>query len=871
MIGEPTVLRWLLAKVAGPAEQDAVLGDFAEEFVVLAEAEGEAGARRWYRGQAMRSLIPLLRARWTAPRAASGRSALLPHLATDLRFAARLARRAPLGTFAVLATMAIGVGSTTAVVSIIGSVLLDPLPYPHPEQLVFLRHDGPDFPDWTSTSYPDVQDWRARNHTFSGIVSITDRELTLTGRGEPQVLHALEVSEDIDRVLGRAPVAGRFFSPAEYTVGNSNVVVLSYEFWQRQFGGARSAIGRSIVLNNVAHTIVGVRPYLTSDFPDNAELWRPLVVPAGSWMAERGPNWLSTIGRLKAGVSVAAGQNDLSAIAAGIAGEFPATNGKRPAVELIPLQELAVGGVRSMLLLLLAAAVFVLATACASIGGLLISRSQQRRREFTVRASLGATSGRLVTQMLTESVGLAFVGSALGVALAPILLKVLVALYPGRLPRIAEIAVDGRALLVAVPIALIAGVLFGLAPTRQARRQGLAHQLRASDRSGTSAAQIRLRTAIVVVQVALSVVLLVGGGLLVRSFLALSRVDPGFRTEGVLTFQVAVPRARYDTPERIELFYDALLARLSALPGVVHAASVNYVPLGTGVWTHEIVAGTDTVIADVRIVSPDYFESMGIGLRDGRLIRSTDRATSPPVVVVNEALARKLQGKGHALGERVVFTDKAPEIVGVVSNVRHYSLIEAPRPELYVPATQHSLPFRFIVLNTRTPPAEFVSSARATVRALDPDLPVTDIATMQERLARAVAPQRFRALLIGSLALAALVLAVLGLYGVIATLVAGRARELGIRLALGESPANVRRRVLRWALAPAALGAVFGLFAAYVAATFLTSFVYGVSIHDPLVLALAPAVLLITAAAGALWPALKASRTDPLTSLRQEV
>ena len=610
-------------------------------------ARGAQAARRWYTAQVMRSLWPLLRARWSTPRPARARVSRLQHLPGDLRFAGRLALRTPVSTFAVIATMAIGVASTTAVVSIIGSVLLGPLPYPQPEQLVFLRHDGPDFPDWTSTSYPDVQDWRARNHSFDGIVSFTDRELTLTGRGEPQVLHAFDVSEDAERVLGLRPAIGRFFTPSEFRAGNSNVVVLSYEFWQRQFGGLPGVIGQTIVLDNVASTIVGVRPNLRSDFPQNSEIWRPLVVPPGSWMSQRGPNWLSTIGRMRAGVTVEAAQKDLSSIAAGIAREFPATNGKRPAVALVPLQELVVSGARPMLLLLLAAALFVLATSCASIGGLLVARSQQRRREFLVRATLGASNRRLVAQLLTENIALAALGSLLGVLLAPMLLKALVAFYPGRLPRIGEIAIDGRALLVAVTIALVAGVVFGLATLRHARSPKLAEQLRASERSSGSAAQLRLRTAIVVVQVALSVLLLVGGGVLVRSFLALTRVDPGYRTNGVLTFQVALPRARYDTPERIELFYNALLSRLSALPGVVRSASVNYVPLADGVWTHDIVLDNDTANADVRVISPDYFRTMDIALARGRAFASADAAQAPDVVVVNQTLARRLVPKGN--------------------------------------------------------------------------------------------------------------------------------------------------------------------------------------------------------------------------------
>jgi putative ABC transport system permease protein len=869
MSGEPRLARWLLERVAGPFERDVVLGDLAEEFEALRQRRGAAAARNWYRVQVVRSLVPLLRARLATARSIRSRRTVAPMLWSDLKFAGRLALRSPLVTVAVLSTMAIGVAATTAVMSVVGSVLLDPLPYPSPAELVYIRHDGPDFPDWTSTSYPDVQDWRARSHTFAGIVSFTDREVTLTGRGEPQVLSLLEVTEDVDRVLGLRPQLGRYFNAVEFTEGNNAVVVLSNEFWHRQFGGDRAVLGKTIVLNDVAHTIVGVRQALPTDFPTDAELWRPLAVPPGSWMAQRGPNWLSTIGRMRPGVAVASAQSDLSSIAADIAREFPATNAKRPAVELIPLQELAVRGARPMLILLLAAALLVLATACASIGGLLVARSQQRRREFVVRASLGASRARLLGQMLTESIALAFLGSALGVALAPVLLNALLTLYPGSIPRVAEIGVDGRALLVAVAVALIAGVVFGLAPARNARAARLADRLRASDRASASAAQLRLRTAIVVVQVMLSVVLLVGGGLLLRSFLALTRVDPGFRADGVLTFQVAVPRARYDSPERIQLFYDALLARLRTLPGVQDAASVNYVPLGTGIWTHEITVDRDTVIADVRIVSPDYFRSMSIDVKRGRSFSSADDANSPGVVIVNETLARRLAANDNALGRRVRFTDRTPEIVGVVADVHHYSLTDAARAELYVPATQHSLPFRFIVLRTRGAPEEFVNSARSAVHALDRDLPVTDVATMDQRLALALAPQRFRAVLIGSLALAALLLAVLGLYGVIATVVSGRLRELGIRLALGESPGGVQRRVLGWALAPALLGVIFGLSAAYGGARFLTTFVYGISVHDPLVLTLAPAILLVTATAGALFPAVKASRTHLAACLRE--
>ena len=789
----------------------------------------------------------------------------------DVIYAVRRARANKLVSTAVIATMALGVGATTAIFTVARDVVFDPLPFPEPHELVRMQNR-----QWQAVSIVDVGDRARQSRTLEAIAAFTGASPTLTGYGDPQRLNAAVVSERFGEVLGVQPARGRHFRPEEHVFGSRRVAMLTYGFWQQRFGGDPAIVGRTIRLDGELHEVIGVLPAVSFQYPQaKQELWLPLIPEPGSWQSSPDSNWLAAVARLRPGVTLAQAQAEMNTITRRLVETYH-LEGERE-VELVPLQDTVVGPIRPIVLLIGSIVVVVLLIACSNIANLLLADAESRRREFAIRAALGGRGRRLARQVLIEELMLALAGGVVAVLLAHGMVRALIALYPGELPRAGEVQVDWGALLVAFAGTLVAGMLAVQPSLRQALRIDIGAAVREGERGLGSPARQRTRSLLLAGQVALSVLLLVGAGLLLKSFWNLSRVDPGYRAESILTFNISIPSSRYDTDEEVIGFYDQLLAAVRALPGVRSAGAALGVPTLTwSGWTNRLVledrpeTAETGPFAEVRIVSPGYLETMGIPLVDGRAFTAQDRLDAPRVVLVNQRAVKDAFGGRSPIGRRIEWDGQVREIVGVVGDVHQRSLTELPAVEVYSPTTQIVRLTRYVALRTDRTPADVVAALRAEVARLDSAVAVSDVATMEERLAGQRAPARFRATLTGALGGLALLLAMLGIYGSMAYAVRCQTRDIGIRLALGAAPTEVRRRILVRALVIAGAGAGIGVAAALATSRLLETFFFGVGARDVTVFAGAPVVLLVVAIAAAYGPARWASRIDPIRAMRTE-
>jgi putative ABC transport system permease protein len=814
--------------------------------------------------------------------------------AKDLRDAVRALRRNPVFTAVAVLTLALGIGANTAIFSVVNGVLLRPLPYPAPEQLVAIRNVWEGNDDGAHSISPaEYFDYRDRLSAFEHLgVSALD-EFNLTGAGEAERVPGARISDGVFAALGVTPALGRVFSREE-DVPRSDVVVLAYGLWQRRFGGAASAIGSRIVVDGEARTIVGVMPEgfripddLSSATP--AELFVPLGLDRVS-VRIRVSHFLSGVGRLKRGVTPAQGNADVAAVASRFVTEFPNDYPEkmRFAARAVPLLDSVVGDVRPILTVLLGAVGFVLLIACANVAGLLLARTEARRRELAIRTALGAGRGRLVRQLLAESVVLAVSGGSLGVALAVGTTRLLVALRPPNVPRLEAIGVDGRVLLAALIASTVVGLGVGLLPAAQASRADVQSMLREGGRGTAGSRRQTARRALVIGEVAIALVLLVGAGLMTKSFVRLLSVDPGYRVDHVLTVPVSLPAARYQEAGQVIDFFRELTARVSALPGVTTAGAVAGIPLaaergdlGINIEGRPVPPGATRPRADWQVVTPGYFRAIGMRMLRGRGIESADLATTPGVVVINEAMARRYWPGEDPIGKRFTLGGRAGPglvtIVGVVADVRQASLAATAEPEMYLAHTQ----FRFwgsgsilrsldLVVRTAGEPGALARAVRETVASLDRQLAIGTFRTMEDVRGESVARPRFLMLLFSAFSILAFAIAVIGVYGVVAYGVAQRRRELGIRLALGARPSKLAAMVVRNGAALALVGIVSGLAVALAMTRFLSGFLFGVTPNDPATLALV-VVTLGGAALVASWlPARRAARTDPVEVLRAE-
>jgi putative ABC transport system permease protein len=800
----------------------------------------------------------------------------------DLRYALRMLAKSPAFTFVAILTLALAIGANTAIFSVVNAVLLRPLPYPQSEQLVRVFGTQPTLPE-APTSPANFLEWRTENQVFTHIATWNGQGFNLTGTDKPERVIGARVSSDMFQLLGVQPALGRDFTAEEDRDGADRVVILSYDFWQHRFAGDRNAIGQTIKLSDQTYTIVGVMPRGFAFPSPRAQIWTPVAFNAAE-RATRDTNFIDVVARLKPGVSLEQAQANMTAVAQSQAQRYPQTNAGI-GVKVVSLQEQMVGDVRPMLVVLFGAVGFVLLIACANVANLLLARAAARHREMAIRGALGASRSRVVRLLLTESVLLAIVGGAVGLLLAIWSLDLLVSLKPANLPRLAEIGVNRTVFLFTAAVSVLTGVLFGLVPAWQVSKIDLNEGLKESGRGSDAPRRQRMRSLLVISEVALSIVLLVGAGLMIRSFARLLAVDPGFKPDHVLTAFVSLPVAKYSKREEQVAFYDRLLERLRNVPGISAAGVVSDIPLYGGSSTGFDVDGRTPALpgqramTDYRIINSDYFAAMGMHMVKGRAFARTDTETAPGVVIINETLAARYFASEDPIGKRLNLSGGPAdprEIVGVVADVRNYGLDEDVKPEVYVPFFQSAAGYLAsqtsaltVVVRSTIDPTALTQTLREQVQALDKDQPVAAIKTMEVYLDESIAQRRFNMLLLGVFAGLALVLAAVGIYGVIAYTLTQRTHEMGIRIALGARGGDILRLVFSNSMATTIIGIATGIGAAFALTRLLRSLLYQVTATDPVVFATIPLLLLAVAAIATYFPARRAMKVDPISALRE--
>ena len=808
----------------------------------------------------------------------------------DLRYGLRMLAKNPGFTAVAVLTLALGIGASTAVFSVVNTVLLKPLPYADPDRLITVESMNTHGAlVHNNLSYPDFFDFRAHNHVFDHLVTFRDTNAVLTGVGQPQQLDAEMATWDLFAALGIMPQLGRGFLQSEEAAG-THVVVLSHALWQRQFGGDPGIVGRTITLDRKPYTVVGVAP-AEFVFPVNEpdiQLWTTIAAdreaPPGDQpiTEQRGARLLDALGHLKPGVSVEQARADLDVIAEALAKQYPDTNTNNRRALVRPALETLVGESRTPLLILLGAVGLVLLIACANIANLLLARTTAREHEIAVRAAMGASGVRVVRQLLTESLLLAILGGTAGVVLAEYALRFVLPLGGQSIPRLAQASIDGRVLGFSLLLAFLASLLFGMAPALQASKIDLAGSLKEQTRGGTDRHD-RLRGALVIAQVTLGLVLVSGAGLLMASFLHLQKSDLGLKPDHLLTYWFSLPEPQYNAAQEVA-FYDQLLERIRALPGVQSAAGEWPLPLGgdSATVTFNIeerpAPQPSRPSARMAFATPGYFSTAGIPLLRGRYFTEHDDEKAPPVLIVNKAFADKFFPGEDVIGKRITPGATAPgqkdesihEIVGVVGSAKLFALDAEPEPIYYFPYKQLAWMPPVVMLRTALPPRTLESAIRGQMAALDPLVPVFQVRTMDELLSTQVIQPRFHTLLLGAFAGIALLLTMVGLYGVVAYSVTRRTREIGVRIALGAGRSTVLLMVLKRALVLVLIGVLLGLAGALAGGELLRGMLYGIKPFDPLVLAIACCLIGLTGALAAYLPARRATQVDPIVALRYE-
>jgi putative ABC transport system permease protein len=803
----------------------------------------------------------------------------------DLRFGIRSLARSPGFTAVALATIALGIGANTAIFSVVEAVLLRPLPYPGADRLVSVTQAEPSRGvSGTGASYPNFADWQARAKSFEHLSAIRMHDYTLTGRGDPALVTAGTVTSNLFRTLEGPPLLGRTLMAADDDAAAPPVAVLGERLWRSRFAADAGIVGRTILLDQQPVTVVGVMParFKTPPETPSVQLWLTLTHDPvfGDLRAKREGHYLRIVGKLRPGVPIESARAELATIQDGLAREHPKANGGW-IVAIEPLAESLVSGVRTALLVLLGAVALVFAIACANVSNLLLARASARSREVAIRTALGAGRARLLRQFLTEGLLLAAAGGILGVALAFAALRGITAWLPADLPRVDEIHLDGMVLLFACAATLLAAAAFGLAPALQSSSAGLFGSLKeGSAGTGEAPRRRRLRSFLVGAETALSFVLLIGAGLLTRSFLRMQEVPLGFRPSGVLTAGLSLPRTQYSRPDQWLSFYGRLVERLKTEPGVESVAAALPLPLtGSGLNFAFTIEGRPSdrpgadLSANYTAAMPEYLRVLGLQLRRGRWIAAGDSESAPKVCVISERFARLHFPGEDPIGRRLVFgfADRIPRtIVGVVADVRRDGLAVVSRPEMYVPFAQEPWWAAYLAIRAAGDPSALTAAVRNAVASLDPSMPVDAIQPMSAFVTESVAQPRFRTTLLSLFGATALLLAVVGLYGLIAYDVGRRAREIGLRLALGAGRGDVIRLVLRQGLTPALFGLAAGLAGAVFVTRFLSSLLFETTPLDPATYASVAAVLLAAGLAACWIPARRALAIDPMRVLRSE-
>jgi putative ABC transport system permease protein len=811
----------------------------------------------------------------------TGKLNIFSDLWADLRYAIRMQVKNPAFTVIAIIALALGIGANTAIFSVVNTVLLRPLP--DPERLVMVWEDA------TKHGYPtdtpaaaNFVDWRDQNQVFEGMAAIVDESFNFTGAGDPERLEGRRVSSNLFPLLGVEPQLGRVFTAAEDQPGSQRVVLLSYPLWQRRFGGDPSIVGKTLTLNGEGYTVVGVMP-ARFQFPStDDDLWVPVAFTPQQ-AANRNRHYLQVVARLKPGVTLTQAQTEMSTIATRLQQQYPQSNADLGAA-VTSLREHLVGDIKPALLVLLGAVGLVLLIACANVANLLLARAAVRQKEIAVRVALGARRRRLIRQFLTESVLLSTLGGIVGMVIAYVGLMLLKTFIPENISQAREIAIDFSVLGFTLLVSVATGVIFGLAPAIQATRFNQIETLKEGGRdAATGGGGKRLRSLLVMAEVAISLVLLIGAGLLINSFLRLRNVDPGFRADNLLTMKIVLPEPKYREYERRSAFYTDLVQRVEALAGVRSAAVTTNLPLyrqgnsiSIGIEGRPDPPPGQELIVVTRIISPGYFDTMSIPLLRGRQFTDQDTGTSPNVVVISETMARRFWPGEEAIGKRIsAGRVESPEdwiqIVGVVKDVRQFELNADPKPQMYMSYRQAGFfAPRDLVVKTDVDPSSMAATVRKAVWEIDKDQPVSNIRTMESILADSIARQRFSMLLLAIFAAVALVLAGVGIYGVMSYSVAQRTREIGIRMALGAQTSAVLKLAVGYGIKLVITGIVIGLVAAFALTRVMSTLLFGVTATDPTTFTLISLLLVCVAAIASYIPARRATKVDPIIALRYE-
>jgi len=812
-------------------------------------------------------------------------------LIQDIRYALRQLRKSPGFSAVALITLALGIGANAAIFSVVNGVLLRPLPFHDPAKLVRVWHVPPakSFPGMTTftVSPANYLDWQNQNHVFEPMAIYSYRGFTLTNSTKPERIDACAVSPEFFQTLSVQPMLGRVLLPAENQLGRSNVVVLSYRFWQEHFGSNRDVVGHDITMDGRNFLVAGVMPP-DFRFPDYAQMWTPMAWTDAE-RAVRGEHHYVVIARLKPGVDVAQAQAEMNTISSRLEQLYPADDKGWGAV-VVPLHDDMVSDVRPAMLVLLGAVACVLLIACVNVANLILAKGFSRQKEIAIRTALGATSSRLLRQVLTESMLLSLAGGALGLAYAPFGVRLIKAFLADKLPQSVEIGLDLKVLLFTAAVSLLTGALAGILPALRLARKNVSQTLKQGlGRTGSDSTGHRTRTALVVSEVALSLVLLIGAGLLIRSFQRLRGLNPGFDSHGVLTAGVAVAQNKFPQPADQIRFFDQVLQRVRSLPSVVSAGVIDDIPLN-GDGSHQpiaiagrpVVAMSEQPEVDVRLISPGYMSAMRIPVLRGRDLDDSDAAGRPGAVLISESMARQFWPGEDPIGKHLsltFFPDISREVVGIVGDVKLDGLDQTrPAVALYVSLDQVSAPTMggwgsfpmTLVVRTATNPAGVTSAIADAVHQVDPEIPLRDILTMDDVVAGSLSQPRFDTLLLGAFAALALILAAIGIYSVLSYSVKRRVNEIGIRMALGARLGDVLRMVILEGMKPTLLGLAIGIIAALAFGRVMSSLIYQIAPSDPLTFVAVAALLVIVGFLATVVPAYRASKVDPMVALRDE-
>jgi putative ABC transport system permease protein len=882
----PRLAHALVFRLLPVREREFLLGDLEEAFQARAAGPGGvSAARRWYWRASLASLVALRRrdrAEWRPHVPRIKGDSVMKNILRDVRQGARLLWRAPGFTILAVLTLALGIGANSAIFSVTYAILLKPLPYSQPEELALITENNLSR-GWASFSVSPANflDWRAQTSSFATLAAYGSRTFNYSGSGTPERLRSLAGTHGFLEMLDGTALHGRLFRPDEFEPGKDHVVVLSHGFWQRAFGGRTDVINQSMTLNGEPYIIVGVMHDRWKFSARDLSLFVPRSMAAGEQTA-RGAHYLGVAGRLKPGVAVETARTELTTLAARLESQYPDTN-KGWSVNVTSLHDAVVGGFRPMLAVLLGAVGLVLLVACANLANMHLARATGRAREIAIRAAIGAGRLRIVQQLLTESLVLACAGGALGLLLAYWATSSFVAAYPTLLPRSGDIGVDPVVLMFTAGLCLATALAFGLAPAVGAARAEFNDMLKDGARAGAGRVRTIMRSGLVVTEVALALVLLAGAGILIRSFSQLAQVNPGFETDHRLSAFTILPQPKYEDPARIVDFFERVTADVAGAPGVQGVALASMVPIGGSDEIYSIefegrppFPPGQGVSALYYSVSPDYFTLMGIPLLKGRAFTRSDRAGAPRVAMVSDTFVKLHFPNDDPIGKRIRIGRNGSivrEIVGVVGDVKHYALTDKPTAQVYEPFLQAPAAAMAMLVNTGNDPETFASTVRASVARIDPDQPVARIITLDQLLSDAGALPRVQAVLMASLGGIALLLAAVGLYGVMAYSVSQRTQEIGIRMTLGADRGTVMGMVLRQAALLTGLGLAIGLAGAVVLGRVLTTvlepMLFDVKPTDGATLTAVAVVLAVVALVAAVIPARRATRIDPIQALRE--